>query len=386
MKVRLALAVAALQVLVLAFMAGQREWIARTGTPVTLRTAPIDPGDPMRGAYVRFDYEIGVVPAALCRGAPAQWFADAQKDYRTQYGVRDRVVYAALKVNEHGLAELVSLSDAPPASGLCLRGRVQNLEGRHLRVRYGIEAMFMSQAAATKIEEAAISTKSGAPMNTTVAVGSSGVSVLRGFRWEPLGLTFAFDRPPTQRQPRDPTLPWRPQPLTGMTVTLHNYGDKDLAIVNLPGAQAFRLVTNTRAPASHYRPAREGQAAPAPKPEDILVLRPGATHSVHLDLTQPDWWIIDTAKAGSGPFPMQQLQDGWSASFRIEYAPPTAEAVRVTRRSAPGRSTPIRAWIDVNPVAWTAVVGADYFARRLTCEIVKDATAYWHMRCSPKIP
>ena len=53
MRARLPWIVAALQIVLLAFMAGEREWVARTGTPVVLRTAPIDPRDPMRGDYVR---------------------------------------------------------------------------------------------------------------------------------------------------------------------------------------------------------------------------------------------------------------------------------------------------------------------------------------------
>ena len=97
MKTRLALAVAALQVIVLAFMIGQREWIARTGTPITLRTAPLDPNDPMRGAYVRFNYEISTVPVALCRGEVVKWTKIT--GYPEQRGLRDRVVFAALKVN-----------------------------------------------------------------------------------------------------------------------------------------------------------------------------------------------------------------------------------------------------------------------------------------------
>ena len=52
MKVKLALLVAALQVIVLAFMGGQREWIMRTGTPLVLRTAPVDPNDPKLRTFV----------------------------------------------------------------------------------------------------------------------------------------------------------------------------------------------------------------------------------------------------------------------------------------------------------------------------------------------
>ena len=49
------------QVGVLGFMAGEREWVAKTGTEISLRTAPIDPRDAMRGDYVRLDYERGAM-------------------------------------------------------------------------------------------------------------------------------------------------------------------------------------------------------------------------------------------------------------------------------------------------------------------------------------
>ncbi|MBI2515918.1 MAG: GDYXXLXY domain-containing protein [Opitutae bacterium] len=341
MKTRLALAVVALQVLVLAFMAGQREWIARTGTPLTLRNAPIDPGDPMRGAYVRLDYEISFVPPALCRGEPAKWVKDT--DYRLLQTLRDRVVYAALQVNPHGIAELAYLSDIAPARGPFLRGRVQSADSFGVRVRYGIEAFFMSQQAALKTESTALNERAGAPMNAHIAVGSSGIAVLKDFAWEPLGLTIAFDRPPRPQQTRVPGQPWQPQTLTGLTVTLHNYGDKDLALVTLPGARSFRLVRNQRFTAGHYAWAGESRTdPPAPHAEDILVLKPGATHAVHLDFTQPEWWVTDTNKPDAAPVPFEKIQDGWSASFRIEYAPPGPDTVRGLPHADLIRHAPLR--------------------------------------------
>lgn len=341
MKVRLALLVIALQVLVLAFMAGQREWIARTGTQLTLRTAPIDPDDPMRGAYVRLDYDISVVPAALCQDGPAQWAKIT--DYYEQQGLRDRVVYAALEVNEHGIADLTSLSDTPPASGPFLRGRVHGTDASGVRVRYGIEAMFMHKEAAQTMEDMARNARAGAPIDVRIAVGSSGISVLKDYEWEPLGLTITLDRLP----PRDPNeLPQdRQQPrLTGLTVTLHNYGDRDLAIVDLPGAKSFRMVPNTRFMAAHYYVWVDENRGdlPPPRPDDIILLKPGATHAVHLDLTQPQWWITDTNKPGSAPMPLQDVPDGWSASFRIEYSPPGADATRDLPHANLIRHAPLR--------------------------------------------
>ena len=340
MKVKLALLVAGLQVLVLAFMAGQREWITRTGQPVTLRTAPIDPNDPMRGAYVRLDYEISFVPPTQCRGEIVNWIK--LSDYRETQKLRDRVVYAALSVNAYGIAELTSLSDTPPATGLFLRGRVVTADTGGVRVRYGIEALFMQKDAAQKMEMMAINDKAGAPMDVTVAVSSSGIAVLKSTTWEPLGLTITPDRPP----PRDTSNPqqrWQPQPITGMTVTLHNYGDQDLALVILPDAKSFRMVPNTRFVGDHYAwVGANSTDRSAPAAGDIIVLKPGTKHAVHLDLTQPQWWVTDTRKPGSDPMPLQKLTEGWAASFRIEYAPPTADAVKGLLHADLIRHAPLR--------------------------------------------
>jgi len=339
MKVRLALAVAALQVLVLAFMAGQREWISRTGRPLTLRTAPIDPNDPMRGAYVRLDYEISYVPAALCRGETAQWIKTI--DYREQQRLRDRVVYAVVLPDAQGMGQLMSLSDTEPDSDPYLRGRVVSTDPGGVRVRYGIEALFMSKDAARRTEATALYEKIGAPMNVRVAVGSSGTAVLKDFAWEPLGITIALDRPPP-RANNDPQR-WQPTPATGLTVTLHNYGDKDVAIVDLPDGKSFRLPPNTRQIGGNYTwVGQKSTGQPAPTAADILVLQPGAKHAVHLDLTQPQWWIVDTRKPGSEPIPLQKVTEGWSASFRIEYAPPAAAATRGLPHADLIRHTPLR--------------------------------------------
>lgn len=340
MKIKLVLLVAALQVLVLAFMAGQREWILRTGAPLTLRTAPIDPNDPMRGAYVRLEYEISTVPPVLCRGETAKWTKIT--DYFAQQNLRDRVVYAAVSVNPSGIAELTSLSDTPPASGRYLRGRVVTADTNGVHVRYGIEALFMHKSAAQRMEETSLK-KAGAPMDVTVAVGSSGIAVLKDTAWEPLGITFALD-PRPRRDNNDPQR-WQPQPLTGLTVTLHNYGDQEVAIVNLPDALSFRLVPNSRFGANPFIWAGgKSSDRPGPTAADIIVLKPGAKHSVHLDFAQPQWWVVDTRKPGSGPMPFAKVPqaDAWSASFRLEYSPPPADAVKGLLHADLIRHAPLR--------------------------------------------
>jgi len=339
MKVKLALLVVAWQVLVLAFMAGQREWIQRTGTPLTLRTAPVDPNDPMRGAYVRLDYEISFVPATLCWGEVAKWTKTT--DYREQQRLCDRVVYAALHIDAYGLANLTSLSETPPDTGPYLRGRVVSADSNGVRVRYGIEALFMHKAAAQKMEAMARNEKAGAPMAISIGVGPSGIAVLKDHAWEPLGITITPDRPP-QPQNRSSNQQWQQRVLTGLTVTLHNYGDKDVAIVNLPDGQSFHLLQNYRVNMFRYEWVGREENCPLPTAADIIVLKPGATHQVHLDLTQPQWWVIDTNKPEAGPMPLQKVTDAWSASFRIQYAPPPATATRDLPHADLIRHAPLR--------------------------------------------
>jgi uncharacterized membrane-anchored protein len=57
-----------LQVVVLAYMAGEREHILRNGKVILLRTAPIDPRDLFRGDYVRLNYEISRIGVDQLKG------------------------------------------------------------------------------------------------------------------------------------------------------------------------------------------------------------------------------------------------------------------------------------------------------------------------------
>ena len=56
---------------VLGYLAGQREWVRQRGEQIYLRTAPVDPRDPMRGDYVRLSYGLNSVDLAQYRGKTA---------------------------------------------------------------------------------------------------------------------------------------------------------------------------------------------------------------------------------------------------------------------------------------------------------------------------
>src|SRR5438552_1531405 len=117
MKAKILIGCVALQLLLLAVIAGQREWVRRTGRVVYFRTAPVDPRDAMRGDYVRLSYDLSRVPRELWRGplpSHSTSFAEVPRDTR---------VYALLQLQDDGVAQLVSLGLDRPPGGLYLRGR-----------------------------------------------------------------------------------------------------------------------------------------------------------------------------------------------------------------------------------------------------------------------
>jgi uncharacterized membrane-anchored protein len=325
-RFRLAIGAVVLQVFALAFMAGEREWIVRTGRTVLLRTAPIDPNDPMRGEYARLDYEISHVPPSRLEGGLPKLFAPPL-DYRN---TRHRPVFARLAVGDDGVADLAGLTDAKPSEGLFIRGRTHQAHTRNVQVRYGIEALFMQQGTAKKLEDLRATEKAGVPLDIEVALSPSGTAVLKNYKWESLGLTVTFERTTVPiRTPGAVPDPSRTQQLiTGVKIELKNHGPDDVAVVDLPDAASFRLVPDERWQESKYRWVGDDRVPPAPSPTDVVVLKSGQSHRLRIDLTEPRWFVVSAAPDGNKiPVPLRDVTDPWSASFRVEYLPPAKSAV-----------------------------------------------------------
>ena len=129
----------AFQLIVVVWMAVEREWVLTTGQSVWLRTAPLDPRDIFRGDYVELDYEISLI------GREQQVPIEA---LGKQPDPGDRV-YVALEIGAGGLAEASMMDVQPPEDGIFLRGRVKkdwrSGTWRALRVKYGIEKYFVDR-------------------------------------------------------------------------------------------------------------------------------------------------------------------------------------------------------------------------------------------------
>lgn len=315
------LAAAVLQFLALGYLAGEREWILHLGRTVWLRTAPLDPRDVMRGDYVRLEYEAARVPRALWRGG----LTNSPQNPEARFP--QTLVYAGLQVGPDGLAEVVSLSDVKPREGLFLRGRLDSGIGWSdaRRVRFGLEAYFMEQGRAQELED---ERRTGVPLRMEVAVSRNGVGVLKGYRWEALGLSVAFDS--VRKTNHLAGFPQVQTVVIGATVELKNHSPEPVAIVALPNDESFGLVCDARWQEPGYRWIGEGGKQVVPRESDVTVLQSGQSRSQHFDLRQARWAVVDvrTNALGSVARPLQELPPDWNNGFRFEYRPPDAAVCR----------------------------------------------------------
>ncbi|MDB4894257.1 MAG: hypothetical protein JWN15_519 [Firmicutes bacterium] len=131
-----------LQVLVLVGMIGSHGYTLWTGRPVMLKTAPVDPWDPLRGEYVTLSYEISTLrhDQVAMNGAPYHQM---------------QTVWVLLE-QQGEFWSAVQVSDQRPAASpaqLAMRGTVAYYDGGvgrpgDVRVRYGIEQFYVPEGEA----------------------------------------------------------------------------------------------------------------------------------------------------------------------------------------------------------------------------------------------
>jgi uncharacterized membrane-anchored protein len=111
-------------------------WPLWFGTPVILKTAPVDPRSLFRGNYVRLGYDISRI----------------NRELTTESFKRGEVGYVTLR-EEEGVYVATGLYRERPDSGLFIRGRVNGTGGSYW-MNYGIEAYFMPKEKAMKAQGA----------------------------------------------------------------------------------------------------------------------------------------------------------------------------------------------------------------------------------------
>lgn len=304
-----------LQLIVLAYMAGEREYVLRNGKVIHLRTAPIDPRDLFRGDYVRLNYEISRIPVSRLKGVDSA--GELKKGAK---------IYVSLKEGPNGLYELMEAGLEKPASGIYLTGRMpyryRTLHASNpIWIKYGIEAYFVEQGKGRVIEKQRGNwTGVQIPLEMEIALGPDGKAVIRGYRWSPLGIGLTVLRglqrnQPDQQAPRSATV----------QLTLANASDKPLAIVNLPDYCSFALEPVPWARQQWklaHNPCEEG----LPSDVDVVTLAPGQQKRFDFDFST-DRWLVET----NGPVKQIGTLDG-SEQFRLVYRPPDEAASRHLRQ------------------------------------------------------
>jgi len=298
------------QIALLAGMAGQREFIFRTGKIVYLRTRPVDPQDLFRGEYARLDYDISHVNRSFLRDGLTKISDETD-------GRKCRRVYAVLNAPDNGPAELLCLTDKKPKEGTFIRGWLQHYYGYNTmaEVQYGIEAFFVEQGSSQKLQRPRRQ-DIALTLEMETALGKNGTAVLKGYHFPPLALGI---EPNFVRDPNGTSISPR-QRIKYVTLKLLNASDKPIAIVDLPDGRSFSLEQDS----TGYRPDQwqwVGRNTPrsAPQNSDVHVLKPDEIYEVRIDLTNPDWFVT---RKDQSPSPLSVLE--WQ-SFRLVYRPPPKE-------------------------------------------------------------
>lgn len=306
MRRYLVLLVIALQIAVMASVVVKREAILASDDTVVLRTAPVDPRDPFRGDFVILDYEANAVPIHL-----------GDKAVVENAGHAFQRVYAWLEVDSNGVASVSKLSVSPPDDGVFLRGSVGNdrywwSNGDSLRVKYGIEKLFVEQGLGLEME-----TQVGQgddwqqPMEVTVGLADDGTAGIKSWRWS--DVAFRLEVKETGIRPNDDSTeePQRISPLVKFSVK--NKGDIAQAFYNPSDNCGLGLLDEGRNPVPMLNDSCQEVEA---RESDQIVLQPGETLEWEVDFAAPRWHVNQFNHQGE-----IGLLDIWQR-FRLVYQPP----------------------------------------------------------------
>ncbi len=175
-------AAVAAQIVVLAGIAGFKEYSVRAGDEVLLRATVADPWDPFRGAFLALEYDIGELDPDELAG---------DDDFEP-----GQTIWVELTPGEDGVWEAVAIHHDRKRTvegSVAMKGEVSYLGGVYYapssyNVRYGIEEVFISDATARDLSERP---PEGNELTVRVVVDLWGRPIAREVLWE--GRQFDVD-------------------------------------------------------------------------------------------------------------------------------------------------------------------------------------------------
>jgi uncharacterized membrane-anchored protein len=133
-----------LQVGVLVWIATTNQRVIAMGTPVLVKTVPVDPQDPFRGDYVRLRYDFNRVDLSKVQHPDVETY------------VRGDVVYLNLikdgKDGKYWKADALFKVIPEMWNDPLLKGRVTYADEKAVEVEYGIEQFYVPQGAARHLD------------------------------------------------------------------------------------------------------------------------------------------------------------------------------------------------------------------------------------------
>lgn len=297
---------ALLQIILLAFIGGQREYVLRTGRIVYLRTVPFDPRDMFRGDYARLSYEISSIDKKYFRDNLAEKVKN--KPHRSSRGVS---VYTVLQADDSNLASIVYATDKKPCKGeLYIRGRTDYCyDESYINVLYGIEAYFVEQGKGKQLESRMFD-KERVTFEMEAALGNNGIAVLKGYRRSPLSIKAAnFER--------------KEGVLQSCKLVLTNISDKSVAIVDLPDYGSLNLEMGVSFTHRKLCWSKEDANSVKPEDKDIHVLQPNQNYDFIIDFNDPHWFVLESEK-GTKKMSLKDM-GRFAPFFSLVYEPPSAE-------------------------------------------------------------
>jgi uncharacterized membrane-anchored protein len=294
------------QILLLVFIAGQREYVLRKGKIVCLRTVPTHPKDYFRGDHVKPTYEISNIKSDELR--------DGLKLLEEGYKDRGKKIYAVLQVDDNNVATILYASDKKPTKQqLFIRGRLHSKSRNHINVRYGIERYFAEHGKAEELEEIKIKGPQ-APLEMEIALGTGGIAGIKGHRWGAISMEIA-DLQLKYNLPQSAKL------------TLTNISESPVAIVDLPGSRSLKMEKDLRIwwrkRGEDWRWINEDAPASPPENDDVHVLEPGQSYELVVDFNDP-YWSISFSLDNKDAILVSRYEFILSP-FRIVYEPPSAQ-------------------------------------------------------------
>ena len=284
----------------------QREMVLRTGTPVFLRTVPIDPRDLFRGDYVRLSYDVSIVPTELI---PKEELESMRKP-----GKR---VYLRYRTDARNVMIPEKLSLKEPGEGRFIRGytAINPQDSNSIQVSYSVEKYFMQQGKGLILQEGESLEGVAIPLEMEAAIGNqNGIAVLKGYRYAEMGMGVQTPR----ANDRTEKLPLKVQ------VKLVNASEKPLAIIDPENHSTFKIKITNSLDANDEEIIRlknpPGEMTNYQE-ADIKIIPSKSLYAFDIDLTEPRYQLV----RGKSDISWDQLR--WDENALIEYKTPSPDIV-----------------------------------------------------------